>query len=86
MDVAEIKEAVTDGLKKIQKEEFLAVFTNCKTAQKPVYMPMRLILIKMCVYIYIYLCVFFMCLQFKKSFFKLLGRTVYVKLLLGQFL
>jgi len=43
-DDAEIQEAVTDKLKKVQKEEFLTVFRNCTTAQKPVYMPMELIL------------------------------------------
>jgi hypothetical protein len=45
-DVAEIQEAVTDELKKIQKEEFSAVFTDCTTAQKPVCMQMELILNK----------------------------------------
>jgi len=42
--VAEIQEAVTDELKKVQKEKFLALFRNCTTAQKPVDMPMELIL------------------------------------------
>jgi hypothetical protein len=46
MDVAEIQEAVTDELKKVQKEEFRQLFRNCMTAQKPVYMPMELILTK----------------------------------------
>jgi hypothetical protein len=41
--VAEIQEDVTDELKKVQKQEFTAVFRNCTTAQKPVYMPMELI-------------------------------------------
>ena len=36
-DVAEIEEAVTDELKKVQKEEFLAVFRKCTTAQKDIY-------------------------------------------------
>jgi hypothetical protein len=36
-DVAEIQEAVSDELKKVQKE-FLQLFRNCLTAQKPVYM------------------------------------------------
>jgi hypothetical protein len=46
-DVAEIQEAVTDELKKVQKEEFLAAFLiNCMTAQKPVYRPMELVLNK----------------------------------------
>jgi hypothetical protein len=44
--VAEIQGAVTDELKKVQKEEFLAAFRNCTTAQKPIYMPMELILNK----------------------------------------
>jgi transposase len=43
-DVAEIKETVTDELKKVQKVEFRQLFRNCTTAQKPVYMPMELIL------------------------------------------
>jgi len=42
-DVAEIQEAVTDELKKVQKEEFSALFRKCNTAQKPVYKPMELI-------------------------------------------
>jgi hypothetical protein len=42
-DVAEIQEAVTDELEKVQKEEFSAAFKNCTTAQKPVYMPMDFI-------------------------------------------
>ena len=45
-DVGEIHEAVTDELNKVQKEEFSAVFRNCTTAQKPVYMPLELILNK----------------------------------------
>jgi hypothetical protein len=45
-DVAEIQEAVTDELKEVQKEEFSAAFRNCTTSQKPVYMPMELILTK----------------------------------------
>jgi hypothetical protein len=43
-DVAEIQEAVTDELKKVQKEEISQLFRNCTTAQEPVYMPMELIL------------------------------------------
>jgi hypothetical protein len=42
-DVAQIQEPITDELKKVQKEEFLYLFRNCTTAQKPVYMPMELI-------------------------------------------
>jgi len=41
-DAAEIQGAVTDELKNFQKEEFSAVFRT--TAQKPVYVPMELIL------------------------------------------
>jgi hypothetical protein len=44
VDVAEIQEAINDELKKVQKEEFLADFRNCKTTQKPVYVPLELIL------------------------------------------
>jgi hypothetical protein len=43
-DVPEIQEAVTDELKKVQKQEFSAAFKNCTTTQKPVYMLMELIL------------------------------------------
>jgi hypothetical protein len=45
-DIAEIQEAVTDELKKAQKEEFSAVLRNCTTAQKPVCMPVDLLLNK----------------------------------------
>jgi hypothetical protein len=45
-DVAKIQEAVTDELKKVQKEEFSAAFQNCTTVQKPVCMPMELTLNK----------------------------------------
>ena len=70
-DVAEIQEAVTDELKKVQKEEFSAAF------QKLYYRA------KDCIYdngAYFELkkkCVFLMCLRFKKtSVLKLLDRTV----------
>jgi len=43
-DFAEIQEAITDELKKVQKEEFLELFRNCTTAHKLLYMPMQLIL------------------------------------------
>jgi len=43
-DVAEIQEAVTDELNKVQKEKIWQLFRNCTTAQKAVYMPMELIL------------------------------------------
>jgi hypothetical protein len=45
-DVAEIQEAVTDQLKKVQKVVLGSFFRNYTTAQKPVYMPMELILNK----------------------------------------
>jgi len=65
---AEIQEAVTDKLKKVQKKRnFRHVFRNCTTAQKPVYMPMELILNKKEVY------VFLMCLRFKKISPKTFG-------------
>jgi hypothetical protein len=44
VNVAEIPEAVTAELKKVQKEEFLVAFQNCTTIQKSVYKPMELIL------------------------------------------
>ena len=72
-DVAEIQEAVTDVLKKVQKEEFSAAFQNCMTAQKRVYMPMKLIFNKKKK-----LYVFLMCLRFlKESVLKLLDGNVY---------
>jgi hypothetical protein len=45
-DVAEIQEAVADDLKKVQTRNFRQLFRNWTTAQKPVYMPMELILNK----------------------------------------
>jgi len=42
-NVAEIQKAITDELKKIQKRNFWQFFRNCKTVQKPVYMPVELI-------------------------------------------
>ena len=75
MDVAEIQEALTDKLKKVQKEPFLAAFQklyNCA---------------KVCVYAngaYFEffkkkkVCVFLVCLRFLKiSVLKLLDRIVY---------
>jgi hypothetical protein len=44
VDVAEIQEAITDELKKVQKEEIWQLFRKCTTAKKSVYMPMALIL------------------------------------------
>ena len=41
-DVAEIQEAVTDELKKVQKEEFSADFQKLCDRAKPVHMLMRL--------------------------------------------
>jgi hypothetical protein len=71
VDVAEIQEAVTDELKKVQKEEFSAAF------QKLYYRA------KACIYANgAYLkkkvCLFLTCLRFlKKSVLKLLDRIVY---------
>jgi len=42
-DIAEIKEAKTDELRRSKKRKFRQLFTNCTTTQKPVYMPMELI-------------------------------------------
>jgi hypothetical protein len=44
VDVAEIQEAITDELKKVQKRNFWQLFRNCTTAQKLVYMPKEVIL------------------------------------------
>ena len=41
-DVVEIQEAVTDELKKVQKEEFSAVFHKMYDRANTVYMPMEL--------------------------------------------
>jgi len=57
-DVAEIQDAVTDKLKKVQKRYFRQLFRNCTTMKKPVYMPMEYILNKK------KLCDFVMSLQF----------------------
>jgi hypothetical protein len=43
-DIAEIQETVTDELKKVQKEEFSAVFLKMYDHTNPVYMSMELIL------------------------------------------
>jgi histone-lysine N-methyltransferase SETMAR len=45
-DVAVIQDVVTDELKKVQKEEFSAAFQKMYDQQKPVHMPMALILNK----------------------------------------
>ena len=73
-DVAKIQEALTDELKKIQKEEFSAAFQKLYDRKKA------------CMYTngaYFELkkaYVFLICLRFlkKKSFLKLLDRTMYV--------
>jgi hypothetical protein len=70
-DVAEIQEAVGDELKKFQKDEFSAVFRKGTTAQKPVYMPMELILNKKG------MCLPLVSSIFKKSVLKLLDHTVH---------
>jgi hypothetical protein len=44
VDVAEIQEAVTDELKKVQNMNFRQVFRDCTTAQKPVFIPVVRIL------------------------------------------
>jgi hypothetical protein len=46
VDVAEIQEAVTVELKKVQKEEFSAAFQKVYDCANPVYMPLELILNK----------------------------------------
>jgi len=71
-DVAEIQEAVTDKLKKVQKEELSTASQNCTTAQKLYMRQWNLFGIKKkaCV---------FMSLRFKKKkiVLKLLDGTVY---------
>jgi hypothetical protein len=60
-DVAEIQEAVTDELKKVQKEEFSAALQKLyDRAKASICMPIELILIKK-------VCVFLMCLRFFKK-------------------
>ena len=79
MDVAEIQEAVTDELKKVQKEEFSAAYQKLYNRTKA------------CIHVYgngAYfelkkkkrVCVYLMCLRFlEKSVLKLLNRTVYMQ-------
>jgi hypothetical protein len=43
-DIAAIQEVATNELRKVQKEKFSQLSRNCTTAQKPVYMPIELIL------------------------------------------
>jgi hypothetical protein len=87
-DVAEIQEAVTDELKKIQKEEFPAASQKTVRPRKSLYI--YIYIQAPLSYIYIYdngayfelkkkIRVFLMCLRFlKTSVLKLLGCTVYV--------
>ena len=50
-EFSEIQEAITDELKKVQKEEFSAALQKLYDRTKPVYMPMELILNKkVCVF------------------------------------
>jgi len=78
-DVAEIQEAVTDELKKVQKRNFWQLFQKLYNHTKAyiyiyiyIYMQMELIL-------NIKRCVFLKCIQsLKKSVLKLLDCTVYV--------
>jgi hypothetical protein len=74
-DVAEIQEAVTDKLKKVQKEEFLATFQKLYDRAKACICASRAYFELKNVR------VFLMCLRFfkKKSVLKLLDRTVYVR-------
>jgi hypothetical protein len=60
-DVADIQEAVTDELTKVQKRNFQQLFKKCTIMQKPAYVPMELILNKKALYI------FLMCLQLNKN-------------------
>jgi len=70
-DVTEMQEAVTDELKKVQKEEFSAAFQKLYDAQNPVYMPMEFELKKK-------VRVFLMRLRFLKiPVLKFLDRTGY---------
>jgi len=62
-DVADIQEAVTDELKKVQKEEFSAAFQKVYDCAKPVhevYANGTYFELKK-------LCVFLMCLRFSKN-------------------
>jgi MFS-type transporter involved in bile tolerance (Atg22 family) len=73
VDVAEIQEAVTYELKKVQKEEFSAAFQKlCNGTKASIYASGAYFELKKKV------CVFLMCLRFlKKSVLKLLNYTVY---------
>jgi hypothetical protein len=72
MDVAEIQEAVTS-----KKRIFRQLFRNCTTAQKPVYIPMELILNKYKQY------VSYSCLRFLKKSVLKLWTTLCIKLAHG---
>jgi hypothetical protein len=76
-NVVEIQEGVTDELKKVQRRNFRQLLRKCRTAQKPVYLPMELILNLKKV------CVFLTWLRFlKKLFLKFMDctlRNLYVK-------
>jgi len=74
LDVLEIHEAVTDELKKVQKEEFSASLQNLSDRGKGcIYANGAYFELKKKV------CLFLMCLRLKKSVPKLLDRTVYIK-------
>ena len=71
--VAEIQEAVSDEIKKVQREEFLAAFQKlCYPTKACIYANGAYFELKT-------VCVFLLCLRFfKKSVLKPLGRTVNV--------
>jgi hypothetical protein len=72
-DVAEMQEAVTDELKKVQKEDFMAAFQKLYDRAKSC-TPIELMLNKKKK-----ICVFLIGLRFKKkTILKPLDRTVYV--------
>ena len=73
--VAEIQEAVTDEIRKVQTD-FRAHFRNCTTAQKPVYKQMEFILKKKC------MCLHHVSSIFKKSVLYTLDRIVYTTLII----
>jgi hypothetical protein len=72
-NVDEIQEAVTDGLNRSIKRNFRQLFRNNTTAQKPVYMPMELILNKKIMSLPHVSSIFLK----KTSVQKLLNRTLY---------
>jgi len=66
VDVAEILEAVTDELKKVQKRGIFGSFSETVCSRKSLYIPFELFCIKK-------ICVFLVCLRLKKISLETFG-------------